>query len=293
MLWLYLALAYALFHSAVGILDRYVLRNKKIETMRFSMVRFIANSLIGLLLTVLFISFQLPSDPNFWFYVVGIGLLYGFSAMTYFLAVKQEQVSKIVPYGRSMTTFLSFLFAVVLLGEIATINDFLGTLAIVIGTYVILGDGKILKIEFVKSKAIVLMTIQAITLSIVGVVSKTATSFIDPFLLNLFTYFFAMIYFVFLNLAINYKNVIKTTRIILSDKIAVIPTIASSAFATVGTLFLLIALKIGNAAEVLPASGALPLFVVIFGWLGLQESHWKSRLIGAGLIVAGIYGLSV
>ncbi len=303
-LWLILAILYALFHSGVSALDRYVLndnkKGEKIDSLTFSMFRFVINAAIAMFLSLAFLIDTIPYDLNFWIYILAIASVYAISATSYFFAIKYEEVSKMIPLGQSITTVLAYLLSLMLLMESTSLFDVFGTIGIVVGSYLILTDGKIfngkLKPKKTKtrlSKELSLIIIWSVTLSIFGVLSKSATSFIQPVVLNVFLYLFVALYFFLLNSLINRKNMLNTTKAILSNKKTLLFTIASSLLATSGTLLLLIALSIGNASEVLPVSKGTPLFVVLFGGLILKEKNWKIRLLGACLIVLGIYGIYI
>lgn len=295
-LWLILALFYALFHSLVPLFDKYVLRNKGIDPLTFSMFRFFANSTIAIVLSFTFFTVSIPYEFNFWFYILAIASLYATSATSYFFAIKHEEVSKMIPLGQSITTLLVFLFPLIILMESTTLFDVLGTIGILIGSYIILTSGKAPKIFNLKmkiSKGLALTIIWAVTLALFGVISKPATTFISPAVLNMFLYSLVAIYFFLLNFLINRVNMKKTIKAIVSKRKTLLSTVASSLFATVGTLLLLVALSIGNASEILPVSRGTPLFVVLFGGLFLKEKNWKIRLVGACLIVLGIYGIYI
>jgi transporter family protein len=57
----------------------------------------------------------------------------------------------------------------------------------------------------------------------------------------------------------------------------------------IGLLLYFHALKIGEANVVIPITASYPLVTALLAMLFLGESVTASRLVGAGLIVAGIY----
>ncbi len=155
------------------------------------------------------------------------------------------------------------------------------------GGYVILTDGKIIIPK--TSKGILFMSIDGILLAIYGIIAKTATSTVEPILISLFMYVFITSFLILINFCVGFTNQVKTIKNLFINKRLLMISLGASLSASLGTLFLITALSIGNAAEVLPLSRILPLFVVLIGWLGLREEHGIVRLIWSIFICLGMY----
>lgn len=282
-----LALSYALFHSIVSLLDKILLKNKKVDPLGLSAYRFLANVVIsGILLFILGKSIAI-SGATFWIYVFPLCVIYTISALAYFFAMKTGDVSKIVPLGHSMTILLAFLFSIFFLKETTGLGDLFGTLLIVVGAYTILTNGKIQIPKM--SKELMLIFVWAATLSLWGIMSKPATKFITPPVLNFFLYTLTALNFFVINPIINFKRFSNLGKTILTNGKIMGLTLLSSFFATIGTFLLFLALTVGNASEILPVSRTIPLFAILWGWLILKERHYKIRFLGSLLIVLGIF----
>jgi uncharacterized membrane protein len=171
--------------------------------------------------------------------------------------------------------------------EEVTMFDILGVILIMIGGYVILTDGKIVIPK--KSTGILLMSIDGILLAIYGIIAKSATFSIEPILITLFMYIFITLFLAIVNFSVNFSDQVKTFQNLFKNKKLLLVSFGASLSASLGTLSLIIALSIGNAAKVLPVSRILPLFVVLIGWFGLKEKHGLSRFVGAICICFGMY----
>jgi len=298
-MWVVLALLYALFHAIVPSIDRYILRGStnagKIDTMSFSMVRFIFNAAIAIIIASVFFGISIPTNSNFWYHMLTIAVLYAISATSYFYAIKLEEVSKMLPLGQSIAIFLSFTLSILFFAETIIMIDVIGVVCIILGSYMIMARGKKFNLpkKFKISKSTTLIIIWSVTVALFGIAFKQAVGTISPAVVNAFLYSLVAFYFIVLNYTVNRKKMVETLKSIASDKKTIFLTAASSTSAAIGTLSLLTALTMGNASEVLTVSRSTPLFAVLLGGMALKEKHWKTRLVGAILIAVGVYGIYV
>ncbi|MBU4245602.1 MAG: EamA family transporter, partial [Nanoarchaeota archaeon] len=191
----------------------------------------------------------------------------------------------------AISVSLSFFFAVILLSEKFLAIDFLGVVVIVLGGYIVWTDGKIIVPK--KSAGMVLIAISAVFLALIGIVAKLGVGSMHPLMLSLYMYVFVAIYFVLFSFATKRKQLIETINAIRSEKKLVRLIFAASIAAPIGVAFQFYALSMQNAAKVLPISGTLPLFAALIGWLALKEKHGVARVIGAILLIMGIYILAI
>ncbi|MFH1106249.1 MAG: EamA family transporter [Candidatus Aenigmatarchaeota archaeon] len=280
--WFALAILFAVSHSFVSLIDK-VLLKKKIDPIGLSSFRILTNAAIMLVVFVLF--FRQPLSLN-WLVVI-ISLLFSISALCYFSALKIEDVSKVIPFGESIAILLSFFIPLVLLQETVSKYDYLGVFAIAIGGYIILTDGKISLPRMTRGLA--LIAINAVTISLVGVIGKIAVATIHPIQLTFLMYAFVSLWLVIVNLTWNRKKQFETIRFLLDNPKSLFLSVSSSILATIGYLGVFFALSIGKASEVLPLSRTLPLFVALLGWLFLKERYGAQRSLGALIMVAGMY----
>ncbi len=285
--WLALAVLYAFLHSLVTMFDKIILRNKEIDPLSLSAYRFLANAAVAGAIVLSIGQAVFVDGSSFVAYIIPLGILYTITGLGYFFAVKAGDISEIVPVGQSMTILLAFALSVFVLNEIASVYDYAGTAAIILGSYFVLTNGRI---EVPKmSKAFAFLTVWAVSLAIWGIFSKSAAASVHPSTLNLLMSSFAAISFVTLNSVTDFKRLVKVGRNIFSSRKLTLVMLLSSISATVGTFLLFTALTVGNASEVLPVSRSLPLFTVFLGWLVLKENHSKIRFLGSLAIVAGIF----
>jgi transporter family protein len=204
--------------------------------------------------------------------------------------LKYEDVSKVVPYREGLSTFFSYAFPIIFLSEKITVYHTIGTLTIIFGTYIILSDGK--KIIPRLTKGVLIVTISGIAIPVIGILSKVVVENLHPIVLNFFNYSLVALYVSSASIGLKLKELKETTKYLFKNKKLLGVAFASSFFATVGTLLLFFALKMGNASQVLPLSRTLPLFAVMYGSLFLKEKHGIARFSGAILIVAGMFFLN-
>lgn len=57
----------------------------------------------------------------------------------------------------------------------------------------------------------------------------------------------------------------------------------------VGQVFAYNAIKKAEVSQVSPVLGSWPLFVLVFGWLFLQEAMTLQKVLGSALVVAGVW----
>lgn len=290
-LWFLLAVLAAVGHAVVSSLDKILMKNKKLKPLNLSTFRLGSNALILFLISLLFFNFRIPVDTNFWVYILSIAIVYTGAVVFYFSALKYGDVSKLIPYREMFTILLSFVLAIILLLESVSLFDVIGTICIIIGGYIILTDGKIIIPK--KSKGILFMSIDGILLAIYGIIAKTATLTVEPILVSLFMYVFITLFLIIINFCVGFTNQIKTIKNLFMSKRLLMISLGASLSASLGTLSLITALSIGNAAEVLPLSRILPLFVVLIGWLGLKEEHGFVRFIGSIFIFLGMYSIYI
>jgi len=286
-LWFLLAILAALGHAIVSSLDKILMKNKKLKPLSLSTIRLGTNAIILLIISISFFSFKIPTGTSFWVYILSIAMVYTGAVVFYFSALKYGDVSKLIPYREMITILLSFILALSFLSEKVNIFDFIGVIFIIIGGYVILTDGKIVIPK--KTKGILFMSIDAIFLAIYGIIAKSATFTIEPIWITLFMYIFIALFLALINFGVNFSDQVKTFQRLFENKKLLLVSFGASLSAALGTLSLITALSIGDAAKVLPISKILPLFVVLIGWFSLKEKHGIARLIGAIIICLGIY----
>ncbi len=290
-LWILLALAYALGHALVSIFDKMLLKNKTIEPMSLSTFRLGTNALMSLIIVLVLFDFVFPSSASFWINLAFVSFIYALGALMYFIPLKFGDVSQLIPFREAITILLSFFLAILLLSERTTVQDFIGTLVIMVGVYILLTGGKIVFPKF--SKSIVFIGISGMLIAAFSVMFKPLVALAHPSLANLYLYVFVFLLLLAFNLLVKPRNQLRTFELILKDKRVLLFSLAASLSATLGTLALFYGLSIGNATEVLPVARALPVFAALIGWVTLKEKAGFTRLIATVIIFGGVYLISI
>ena len=285
--WLIFALTYAFLHALGTVFDKQVLKNHKIDPVVLSTIRFVFDVIFAYLI----ISALAIPIKGFNMSVIAISILYFFAAILFFYALNFGDVSKLIPYRDAIVVLLSFFLAVVFLSENFALRDFLGVIIIVIGGYIVWTDGKIIVPK--NSPGLALIAASGVFLALNGVMVKSAVSGISPLALSFYMYALVALYFVLISFAFRRKEMLETINILRREKKIILPIFGASLTATVGIVLQFYALSMQAAAKVLPISGTLPLFAALIGWLALKEKHGVARVIGAVLLIIGIYILSI
>ncbi|TAL47679.1 DMT family transporter [archaeon] len=284
--WLVLALLYASVGSLAAFLDK-VLLNYKINPVSLSSFRLMSNALVALPLIFL-LGFQIP-DTNMLMMILAGSVIYSIAAITYFIALSKDDVSKLIPYRDALVTIISFSLAIILLAESTNMYRIAGTIAIAFGGYFVLTNGRIVLPK--ASTALLLMGVTSLLTAIFSVFVKVMLSDTTPMAIIFWNYLFTgMILFAF-NCSRDRGMQIKTLNRIFSDKKILLTSLSASVFAVVAWYFLFTALGMNNASQVLPISGVLPMFVAIEGCLLLKERYGVPRVLATLLVVTGVYAL--
>jgi len=289
-LWLLAALSYAFFHALVSLQDKITLKHKSIDPICFATFRYGWNAVFSLFIVLLFFGFALPSFITF-LNIFLLSIIWAIAGVLYFIPMKTGDISQLIPFREIPPVLLSFILAIVLLSESVSVFDFLGTLTIVVGVYVLLTHGKIIVPKI--SKALLAIGGCGVLLAVFGVFSKPVSLMIHPSLLNFYLYSLVFLMYIFGNSAMNYKNQLITFKKIFDDKKILSLSLGASLSATIGTLSLFYGLTVGKAAEVLPVTRVLPVFVTLLGWLFLKEKAGLPRLIGAIVMFIGVYLIAI
>ena len=285
-LWVIFALSFAFFHALVAVFDKIVLKNKSIGPVSFATLRYGLNALFSLVIVSLFFTFSMPSE-DILFSILLLSLVYVGAGFFYFIPLKMGDVSQLVPLREAITVLFSFVLATILLLEKISVLDFVGTLVIIFGSYILLTDGKLIAPKL--SKPMAFNGILGLLLAIFGVFSKPLTLVIHPAMLNFYLYIIVFLFFLLGNSKMNYRNQMNTFGTIFNNRRLLVLSLGSSLSAAIGTLSLFYGLTLGQAAEVLPVSRVLPVFAVLISWIVLKEKSGMARLMGALVTFVGVY----
>ncbi len=173
MLWVYFTILSAIAWSITNIIDKYTLdkyvRNPMIGTIFMGCI-----GLIAAFITSQIIEFLIPTTDLIILLLMG-GITYTAAVVFYFKAIVIDEVSRVTSLF-SLTPIFVLILATIFLGEIFTVQKYVGIILIVVGSFIISikrGD----KLEL--SKSLSLMVLSTIFFSLNNIVSKYALGSLD------------------------------------------------------------------------------------------------------------------
>ena len=283
--WFLLALGASISIAITHVFDK-ILTNY-VNAQLLPAIKKAINGTILLLVSVFFFSFNIPLSAHFWIFIAILVSLDIFSTLSYFAGIEKGEVSKLICYNDSLLVVLTFLFGVLFLSESVTFFNGVGVFLIALGSYTVLSDGKIVVPD--RTQALELITISAFLWAIFNLTVKVAVGSFPPYLLAMLIYFVGDPFLWGYNIKENREEIrnIKETFNLKLVLVLIVACIGSS----LTSLMTYFALKIGNASLVLPVVYSSPLFTVILSGRILKEKRIGLRILGASLVVLGIFGV--
>jgi uncharacterized membrane protein len=207
-----------------------------------------------------------------------LGLIYGLSGVLYFKALKEMNVTKVIPIAQSSRLALVFILSLVFLGESAGKSEFVGVALISIGILPIVMDS----FEIPEFSAGLKFLLANLGLAVTHkLLVKAFVSGINPETLSTLMYFSSGI---FLMIYIQYSKGLGS----LTDNN--LPKIGFAAFfGAIATLTLFKALELAEASQVYPLAGAQSVFIALISAVFLTEQITTLRLLGIFTVIIGIY----
>jgi drug/metabolite transporter (DMT)-like permease len=173
MLWVFFAVLAAVIWAMVNMIDKYVLE-KLIDK---PIVPLMATGIIGVIMAVLIYSFRGFSELSS--YNIGLafiaGIMYIFSILLYFKAVKIEEISRVITLYYLAPLFIA-VFAAMFLGEILTPVKYLGIVLLVLGA-ILISLKRPFRISF--GKAFYMMVGASIFLAVYSILMKHLLNYAD------------------------------------------------------------------------------------------------------------------
>lgn len=280
--WFFLSLGSAFLIALTQIFDKILTRT--IDPQVLPAIKKAINGSILLLFSYFFLKFYIPTNLNLWYFVIVLAIFSLLATVLYFMAIKRDEVSRILPYQISFIILLTFAFSILLFSESFTPLKGVGAVLIAAGAYGVLTGGEIKLPE--NTKALWLITIAGIFLVAYELTIKAGVSSFPPYLLAIFVYYAADPLLWGYNIGRNREQIgslrdkfdLKTTLVLLGGCLG----------ASFSALALYFALSMGPASIVLPLAHTSPLFLVLLSGKILKEKNIESRFLASLSIVAGI-----
>jgi len=282
MLWFILSLLTAITHAARAAVSKKLLQNVDEYLVAWATSFF---ALPFMIITLFF--FGLPKIDNVFWIALSMGVLLNtITTILYFKSIKVSPLSLTVPFLTFTPLFL-LITSPIMLGEFPSLLGVIGILLIVFGAYVLniqtLHKGFLAPFKAIfKEKGSVLMLIVALIFSIAANIDKIAILHSNPI-------FYILTFHIFLTLIftsiIHFKSKDKIEKIKRNYKGLIL----------IGFLFAvmimaqMIAVKLTLVPYVISIKRTTAIFSVIFGYLFFKEKNFKQCLLGAIIMVIGVF----
>lgn len=279
-LWLFLGiLAYLLYAISSSIDKR--LMDHGFNPAGTNALKMFLNGAILLVVGLLFF------DLSFSFGLLGLYLLLGIINATvgvmYFRSLKAREVEVVIPYLQSMTLLLVFLSSVVLFSETANAFNYLGIALILIGVYAVLAE-KGFAFPRIDS-SIVFLSVLTVLNVVYALLIKTLLFDFEPITLAIIIYLSSAV--------VQGIYIFRPGGQRKELNVSLRKVLFTSIFGAFGTLLLFSALSIGYASKVYSVAGLQSVFVFVIAASLLKQRFYLHRLLGAVVVFAGIFLISL
>jgi uncharacterized membrane protein len=126
--------AYVLWAISATV-DKYVLKEHYYPLV-IDFTNMLLNSLFILIAAMLFFEITLPTIGQLGFAIL-LGLIYAVHVAFYFLALNEGDVTRVVPFNKSGSILLIFLFGMLFFNELAVWYNYIGILLLLLGIFFI------------------------------------------------------------------------------------------------------------------------------------------------------------
>ncbi|MBN2459172.1 DMT family transporter [Candidatus Woesearchaeota archaeon] len=284
MAWLFLGILSFLSYSISTSIDKHMM-SKKYDVLRTNTLKMLFDGLILLVLGIIF--FELNLKVEILIGAFFLGLLYAAAGVAYFTSLRLGEVSKVVPFLQSSEILLTFIAAIIIFQENASIINFLGVALIILGAYAVLSEEQLRLPRLGKLPFLIFL----VTLFDVAywLLAKKLLFDIKPIDLGVGTYLSSAVILFIYQLLFRRKTLEGVPPIMRT-----MPKIALAAFfGAMGTLLVFSALSIADASDVYPLAGLQSVFIFVIALIFLKEKFCWHRLLGTALVAMGIFCVSL
>ena len=227
-------------------------------------------------------------DKTFWLSVLVLLPLEIAALILYVKAIKLSPLSLTIPYMALSPVFI-IIIAFSLLGELPDKSGFAGIFLITVGAYLLNVKASSLGLlgpikAIAKERGSVLMIIVAIIYSVTSTIGKIAVQHSSPI-------FFGFFYPLLLTIALSIVVGAKGTLHGVVSRPATFLTIGI--FTAIMILSHFLAISMADVAYVISIKRTSLIFSVLYGWVVFKEVDIGERLLGSGLMLAGIVSITV
>jgi len=222
-------------------------------------------------------------DAVFWFTVAGLVPLEIIALILYIKAIRLSPLSLTVPFLAMSPVFIIFI-AFAFLGELPDRSGVIGILLITAGAYMLNASASTQGIlgpirAILKEPGSILMLVVAVIYSVTSTLGKVAVQHSSPIF---FGFFYPFTLTVVLTIFLGAKGKLGH---VFSKPATFIPIGLCTAAMIISHF---IAISMTQVAYMIAVKRTSLVFSVIYGWLLFKEEKIKERLIGSGLMLAGV-----
>lgn len=227
-------------------------------------------------------------DKTFWLSVLILLPLEITALILYVKAIKTSPLSLTIPFMALSPVFI-IIIAFFLLGEWPDKSGFVGIFLITVGAYLLNAKAGNLGLlgpikAIAKERGSVLMIIVAVIYSITSTIGKVAVQHSSPI-------FFGFFYPLLLTIVLSMVAGVRGTLHQVVSRPATFLLIGI--FTAIMILSHFLAISMADVAYVISVKRTSLVFSVLYGWLVFKEVNIGERLLGSGLMLAGVVSITV
>jgi uncharacterized membrane protein len=227
-------------------------------------------------------------DKTFWVSVLILLPLEITALILYVKAIKLSPLSLTIPFMALSPVFITVI-AFFLLGERPDKSGIIGIFLITIGAYLL--NAKASRIGLLgpikaitQERGSVMMIIVAIIYSITSTIGKIAVQHSSPIF---FGFFYPLLLTISLSMVVGIKG---TLHQVVSRPLTFL---SIGLFTAIMILFHFIAISMADVAYVISIKRTSLIFSIFYGWIIFKEVDIGARLLGSGLMLAGVVSIIV
>lgn len=227
-------------------------------------------------------------DATFWLSVLILLPLEITALILYVKAIKTSPLSLTIPFMALSPVFI-IIIAFFLLGEWPDKSGFIGIFLITVGAYLLNAKASNLGLlgpikAIAKERGSMLMIIVAVIYSITSTIGKIAVQHSSPIF---FGFFYPLLLTIVLSMVVGIK---RTLHQVVSRPATFL---FIGIFTAIMILSHFLAISMADVAYVISVKRTSLVFSVFYGWLVFKEVNIGERLLGSGLMLAGVVSITV
>jgi uncharacterized membrane protein len=277
--WLIFGIASFVSYGISTVIDKHLM-GQAFAPLPTNMQKMLFDGVIVLVLGTIFLSPSLST--TILFHAVLLGGVYALSGVVYFEMLEEKDVEQAVPVRQAGVTLFSFIGAVFLFEEAATLAQYAGVVVVVTGMYLLLSSDSLSLPSWDHGLSLIVlsMAINVLYWLLVKVFIGSST----PVALAIAMYFVtAVLLALYLRLTERENPVVY-----FKDRGRLWRIGVTSVFGGTGTFFFYLALAAGNGSQVYPLAGIQSLVIFLLATTFLDEPFTRYRGIGLVGVIAGV-----